>query len=84
MKWFFAPFCLFVCLYVIQIHISEPISTAFCTRLPLFLEEVVGYVWTHNILTLFDLFDLFCQKPVQNSGHNMAAARQVIAIALYP
>jgi len=33
----------------IQIHISEPISTELCTRLPLRLEEVVGYVWTHNI-----------------------------------
>jgi len=40
---------LFVCLYLIQIHISEPISTKLCTRLPLRLEEVVGYVWTHNI-----------------------------------
>jgi len=48
-------FCsfLFVCfhifLYLIQIHISEPISTEHCTRLPLCLGEVVGYVWTHNI-----------------------------------
>ena len=48
-------FCsfLFVCLfpsflYLIQIHISEPISTELCTRLPLRLEEVVGYVLTHN------------------------------------
>ena len=41
--------CLFVCLYLIQIHISELISTELRTRLPLRLEEVVGYVWTHNI-----------------------------------
>ena len=44
----------FVCLfpsflYLIQIHISEPISTELRTRLPLGLEEVVGYVWTNNI-----------------------------------
>jgi len=39
----------FVCLYLIQIHISEAISTELRTRLPLRLEEVVGYVWTHNI-----------------------------------
>jgi hypothetical protein len=39
----------FVRLYLIQIHISEPTSTELCTRLPLRLEEVVGYVWTHNI-----------------------------------
>jgi len=36
---------------LIQIHISEPISTKLCTRLSLGLEEVVGYVWTHNIST---------------------------------
>jgi len=54
MKWFFVRFCLFVFLfpsflYLIQIHISEPISTELCTRLPLRLGEVVHYVWTHNI-----------------------------------
>ena len=44
-------FCsfLFVYLYLIQSHISEPISTKLCTRLPLRLEEVVAYVRTHNI-----------------------------------
>jgi hypothetical protein len=41
--------CFSVCLYLIQIHISEPIWTKLCTRLPLRLEEVVRYVWTHNI-----------------------------------
>ena len=50
MKWFFVGFCLFPSfLYLIQIHISESISTELCTRLPLCLEEVIGYVWTHNI-----------------------------------
>jgi len=43
--------CLFVCMELIQIHISEPIWTKLCTRFPLGLEEVVGYVWTHNIST---------------------------------
>jgi len=38
--------CLFVSLYLIQIHISEPIGTKLCTRLPRGLEETVGYVWT--------------------------------------
>jgi hypothetical protein len=44
-------FCsfLFVCMEFIQIHIFEPISTELCARLPLRLEEVVGYVWTHHI-----------------------------------
>jgi hypothetical protein len=38
-----------VCLYLIQIHISEPIWTKLCTHLPLGLEETVGYVWCENI-----------------------------------
>jgi hypothetical protein len=35
--------------YLLQIHISEPISTKLCTHLPLAVEETVVYVWTHNI-----------------------------------
>ena len=38
-----------VCLYLIQIHISEPIGTRLRTHLPRGLEETVGYVCTHNI-----------------------------------
>jgi len=41
--------CLYVCLYLIQIHISEPIGTKLCTHLPRGLEESVGYVWAHII-----------------------------------
>ena len=41
--------CLYVCLYLIQIHISEPIRTKLCTHLPHGLEKTVGYVWAHNI-----------------------------------
>ena len=41
---------MFVSLYLIQMHISEPIRTKLCTRLPRRLEEAVGYVWAHNIL----------------------------------
>ena len=41
--------CMFVSLYLIQIHISEPIGTKLCTRLPRGLEEAIGYVWAHNI-----------------------------------
>ena len=40
---------MFVCLYIIQIHISEPIGTKLCTHLSRGLEETVGYVWAHNI-----------------------------------
>jgi hypothetical protein len=38
-----------VCLYLIQIYISEPIGTKLCAYLPRGLEETVGYVWAHNI-----------------------------------
>ena len=38
-----------VILYLIQIHISEPIGTKLFTCLPRALEETVGYVWAHNI-----------------------------------
>jgi len=38
-----------LCLYLIQIHISDPIGTKLRTRLPRGLEETVGYVWAHNI-----------------------------------
>ena len=41
--------CLYVYLYLMQIHISEPIGTKLCTHLPRGLEETVGYVWAHNI-----------------------------------
>ena len=41
--------CLFVCLYLIQIHISEPIGTKLRTHLPRGVVETVGYVWAHNI-----------------------------------
>jgi hypothetical protein len=37
-----------VCLYFIQIHISKPIGTKLCTRLPLGLEKTLGYVWARN------------------------------------
>jgi hypothetical protein len=40
--------CLFVCMELIQIHISKPIWNKLCTRLSLGLVETVGYVWTRN------------------------------------
>jgi len=35
-------------------------------------------------LALFDIFVIFCQEPVQNPVHNMAAGPRVTATALYP
>jgi hypothetical protein len=51
--------CLYVCLYLIQIHISEPIGTKFCTRLPLGLEKTVRYVWARNSWSLRPFGPLF-------------------------
>jgi len=59
-------------LYVIQIHISEPILTKLCTHLPFGPEETVGYVWTQNFW-LFDLFHLLCPERVPITGQKMAA-----------
>jgi hypothetical protein len=42
--------CLYDCLHLIQIHISEPIGTKLCTHIPRGLAETVVYVWAHNIL----------------------------------
>jgi hypothetical protein len=69
--------CLFVCMELTQIHISETIWTKLCTRLPLGLEETVGYVWTRNSwpLRLFGTF--FGGRPLQNHGHKMAAGATV-------
>jgi len=63
---------MFVCLYLIQILISEPISTKLCTHLPHGLEENVGYVRTH-IFLFFDLFHLLCRERVPITGKKMAA-----------
>ena len=41
--------CMYVCLYLIQTHITQPIGTKLRTRLPRGLEETAGYVWAHNI-----------------------------------
>jgi len=35
-------------------------------------------------LETFELFDLFCQKPVQNPGHHIRAGTRIIAETLYP
>jgi hypothetical protein len=62
---------LFVCLYLIQIHISEPIRTKLCIRLPLGLEETVGYVWAWNSGPLRPFGPFFL------SGHKMADGESV-------
>jgi len=73
-------FCLFVCLYLIQIHISKPIWTILCTHLPLGLEETVGCVWTHNIWSFRPLLSGASAESWSEDG----CRRKSSATALYP
>jgi hypothetical protein len=67
-----------VCLYLIQIHISEPIWTKLCTRLPLGLEETVGYVWARKSWPLRPFGPFFFR------GTRWLLARPFSATPLYP
>jgi hypothetical protein len=67
---------MFVCLYVIQIHISEPIETRLCTRLPFGLEETVGYVRARNSGPPRTF------GPFFPSGHKMADGESVFCDTL--
>jgi hypothetical protein len=59
--------CVFVCLHLIQIRISEPILTRLCTHLPFGLEETVGT----QFFLLLDLFHLYRER-VHITGQKMA------------
>jgi hypothetical protein len=76
--------CLFVCMYLIQIHISEPIWTKLCTRLPLGLEENVGYVWARNSWPLRPFGAFFLRGHCRIMGTRWLPARLFFAIPLYP
>jgi len=76
--------CLFVCLYLIQIHISEPIRTKFCTRLPLDLEETVGYVWARNSSPLRPFGPFSFKGHCRIMGTRWLPAGPFSAIPLYP
>ena len=69
---------------LIQIHISEPIWTKLCTRLPLDLEETVGYVWTRNSLPLRPFGPFFFGGHYRIMGTRCLPARPFSAIHLYP
>jgi len=81
-RWMFV--CLFVCMEIIQIHISEPIWTKLCTRLPLGLEETVGYAWTRNSLPLRLFGHFFFGGHCRIMGTRWLPARPFSAIPLYP
>jgi len=76
--------CLYVCMELIQIHISEPIWTKLCTRLPLGLEETVGYVWTRIFLPLWPFGPFFFGGHCRIMGTKWLSAPPFSAIPLYP
>jgi len=75
---------MYVCLYLIQIHISEPIGTKLCTRLPLGLEETAGYVWARNSWPLRPFGPFSFRGHCRIMGTRWLPARPFSAIPLYP
>jgi hypothetical protein len=75
--------CLYVCMELIQIHISEPIWTRLCTLLPLGLEEAVAYVWTQNSWPLRPFGPFFCGGHCRIMGTRWLPAQPFSAIPLY-
>ena len=71
------------CLYLIQIHISEPISTKLCTHLPLGLEETVGYVWSENVWYFPPFWPFSSGASAESSARN-GCRRRSSSTALYP
>jgi len=85
MKWFFVHFFgLYVCMELIQIHISEPIWTNLCTRLPLGLEKTVGYVLTRNSWPLRPFGPFFFRGQCRIMGTRWLPTRPFSVIPLYP
>jgi hypothetical protein len=75
---------LFVYLYLIQIHISEPIWTKLCTRLSLRLKETVGYVWFENVWSFSTFLIFFARSEYRFLGTTWLPAQDTSATALYP
>jgi len=71
-------------MHLIQIHISEPIWTKLCTRLPLGLEETVQYVWARNSWPLRPIGPFFFRGHCRIMGTRWLPARPFSAIPLYP
>jgi hypothetical protein len=75
---------MYVCMELKQIHIFEPIWTRLCTRLPLGLEETVGYVWTQNSWPLRHFGSFFFGGHCRIMGTRWLPARPFSAVTLYP
>jgi hypothetical protein len=77
--------CLFICMCGIYTNSHfEPIWTKLCTRLPLGLEETVGYVRTWNSLPLPHFGPFFFGVHCRIMGTRWLPARPFFAIPLYP
>jgi hypothetical protein len=79
-KWFFAPFVCFFAPYT-NPHFWADLNQNLHTSPP---SSGVGrrVYMDPQYLTRFDVFVIFCQEPIQNTGHKPASPR-VIATALY-
>jgi len=75
---------MFVCLYLIQIHISEPIGTKLRTHLPSGLAETVEYVWAHNISPFPTFPTYFVGSGCRSMRSRWLLAPHYPANALYP
>jgi hypothetical protein len=75
--------CLYVCMELIQIHISQPIWTKLCTHLSLGLEETVGYGWTRNSWLLRPFGFFFFGGHWRMMGRRWLPARSFSAITLF-
>jgi hypothetical protein len=78
---FFVRF--FVCWYLLQIHISEPIWNKLCTHLPVRLEETVGYVWFENVWHFSTFLTFFDGSECRILGTTWLPAQDTSATALY-
>jgi len=76
--------CVYVCMELIQIRISEPIWAKLCTCLPLGLEETVGHVWIRNSRPLRHFRPFFFGGYYRIMGTRWLPRRPFSAIPLYP
>ena len=78
-------FCsfLFVCMELIQIHISEQNWTKLYTCLPLRLQETAGYVWSENVSPFSTFLTFFAGSECRILGTTWLPAQDTSATALY-
>jgi hypothetical protein len=73
--------CMYVSLYLIQIHISASIGSKLCKRLLRGLEEIVGYVWTHITLRSPPIRPLPSRRPAWRWAKMAAGCAKMAARA---